>query len=229
MRQDNIVWTTEVAILIVNLHSKLSQQTGPFYNSEVWRSPKNKNFLSRKYSFQTYCPHPESQRWWHEVLYENKICQRNCSSIFNFSEYVCVLLHHIVQFIMQVSLKINVFIWTSDKEVLIWLNHTLNTRNPRWNIKRSSELSIFSLGHKQLQCDTRLTQNNRKSHVRPHNKLKPFIFCWTALNYFCACGRSCVSSGGEVSQLRVSEGVWILEENFRQIDQFCAPSLCNVW
>lgn len=84
---------------------------------------------------------------------------------------VGVLLHHGVQFIMQVSLGINVFIWTSDKKVLILLNHTLNTRNPLWNIKCPSELLIFALGQKQLGSDIRpkcLTQSNTNSGADLH-------------------------------------------------------------
>ena len=89
---------------------------------------------------------------------------------WNYGLSVCVLLHHSVQFIMQVSLRINVCFWTSDKEVLILLNHTLNRRNPLWNIKCPSELLIFALGQKQLGLDTRLeclTQSNNKLKVLP--------------------------------------------------------------
>lgn len=61
------------------------------------------------------------------------------------------------------------------ERLLVLLNHTLNTRNPLWNIKCPSELLIFVLGQKQRGFDTRLkysTHSNTKTQIGHTDKLK---------------------------------------------------------
>ena len=66
---------------------------------------------------------------------------------------------------MQVNLRINVFIWASDKEILIFLKNTLNVRNPPWNIKCASYQLIIAL-EKQLRFKYLTPYNKYKSCVR---------------------------------------------------------------
>lgn len=159
----------------------MTHEAQPFKIKESMKHREPDSFTGHDHPCLGYRWVPKGRRWHHRIIssppeidrvgllsWNNSymlwgVIFRRVLMALSVCLSVCVLLCHSVDLIKQVSLRVNVFIWTPDEEVLILVNHTLNMRNPLRNIKCPTELLIFVLGQEQLRLEADVYEKTKQA------------------------------------------------------------------